>query len=204
MSSPTGTSGSTASRSSLCRPKLGFSAVDLAEHEVDRANESDHDLVVIDRFRAWRRALDGLRRVDGVTAGNRNASCIAHRRVAENSAHHLCRDLVDRHAENCQRHDRRSAHRVDERHRTESVALGSSGGSPPLQRARRCRDGSSGTRPAPGSAVSTPSPRSPAPSSTRPIFAPPIFRAGRRILRTRRSSGLPTPHMSTPASIFRA
>ena len=35
--------------------KLGFSAVDLAEHEVDRANESDHDLLVIDRFRAWRR-----------------------------------------------------------------------------------------------------------------------------------------------------
>jgi hypothetical protein len=38
--------------------KLGFSAVDLAEHEVDRANESDHDLLVIGRFRAWRRAGD--------------------------------------------------------------------------------------------------------------------------------------------------
>jgi hypothetical protein len=32
-----------------------ISAVDLAEPEVDRANESDHDLVVVDRIRAWRR-----------------------------------------------------------------------------------------------------------------------------------------------------
>jgi hypothetical protein len=30
----------------VCRPKLGFSAIDRAEHEVDCANH--HDLVVID------------------------------------------------------------------------------------------------------------------------------------------------------------
>ena len=51
-------------------------------------------------------------------------------------------------------------------------------------RARRCRDGRAGIRPPPASAASTASPRSPAPSSTPPIFAPPICRAGRRRPRT--------------------
>src|SRR6266446_8131789 len=47
MSSPTGTSGSTASRSSPVPAEIGFSEVDLIDHEVNRANESDHDLGVM-------------------------------------------------------------------------------------------------------------------------------------------------------------
>ena len=73
-----------------------------------------------------------------------------------------------------------------------------------LRRARHCRDDNAGIRPRPAPAASTASPRSPAPSSTRRIFAPPISRAGRRIRRTPCSSAPRTPRTSTPASTSRA
>ena len=59
-----------------------------------------------------------------------------------------------------------------------------------------------GTRPRREPDASTASPRLPEPSSTRPIFAPPTCRAGRRRLRTRSCSGPPTRPMSTPVSIL--
>ena len=53
-----------------------------------------------------------------MTAGDGNAGRIADRCAAfEDLAHHLGRNLVDRHAENGQRHDRRAAHRIDIRQR---------------------------------------------------------------------------------------
>ncbi len=65
--------------------------------------------------------------------------------------------------------------RHGERHCAQPVALGISRGSPASQRARRCRAGKTGIRLPPASAVLTASPRSRAPSSMHPIFAPPIF-----------------------------
>src|ERR1700730_2391231 len=80
-------SGNTASRSSLAGRNLKFSAVDPGEHEVDRANESDHDLVVVDRIRAWRRggaliAGNAVLRASGSSPEHRFATEWSNRRAS--------------------------------------------------------------------------------------------------------------------------
>ena len=58
--------------------------------------------------------VDGLHRVDRVAAGNRDSRGRAHRFAAgEDPADRVDRQLVDRHAHQRQREERRAAHRVD-------------------------------------------------------------------------------------------
>ena len=65
-----------------------------------------------------RQAIDGFRTIDRVTARDRYPRRCAHRRAAfQNLPHHLRRDLVDRHAENGERHDRLAAHGINIRDR---------------------------------------------------------------------------------------
>ena len=71
------------------------------------------DLVRVDQAER-NEAVDWLRRIDRVPAGDRNACCRTHRLAAlENAPDRLHRQRVHRHADDGQRHDRRAAHRID-------------------------------------------------------------------------------------------
>ena len=62
--------------------------------------------------------VDGLDRIDGVAARNRNAGCAAHvLPAAHDGTDHVERQLVDRHGDQRQRHDRLAAHGIDIRQR---------------------------------------------------------------------------------------
>ena len=70
-------------------------------------HETDHD-----------QSVDRLDRVDAVAAGDRDAGRCADRFAAvQDAADRLHRQLVDRHADQRQREQRRAAHRVDVRDR---------------------------------------------------------------------------------------
>ena len=91
-----------------------------------------------------------------------------------------------------------------ERYRAQPVAPGI-GGSRRLRAARdACRARRTGTPPSAAPAASTASPRSPAPSSMRRIFVPPICRVGRRRPRTPSWFARRTPPTSIPEWISRA
>ena len=60
------------------------------------------------------KAVDRLRRIDRMAAGDRDSGRGANGAAAlQDLAHHLCRHLVERHAKDRQRHDRPAAHRID-------------------------------------------------------------------------------------------
>src|SRR5262249_51377922 len=76
--------------------------VDVAAHLIGTAEADDGN------------AVDWLRRVDRVTAGNRNSSTGANSvATCDDRAHVFDCDLVERHAKYCERHDRFCAHSVN-------------------------------------------------------------------------------------------
>src|SRR5215470_19782510 len=62
------------------------------------------------------KTIDGFRAIDGMSARYRDPCRTTYLRPAcKNLAYGLCRNLINRHAQNCERHDRLAAHGVNVR-----------------------------------------------------------------------------------------